>query len=542
MPGFREVFALPKEVVRQATPLGTAQLYREGQSAGEDSAASDELRLVPTPSKDPADPLNWPKWRKLMTLCCVAMFSFSGNMASASLTSALPFYASEFSPPLGQTKQVRLIAVCALMLGVANIILVPLANIFGRRAIVLLSLATLTACSAWAATATSYSSFLAARAMQGVGGAATETLCPTVIGEVFFRHQRGRAMAVYTIFLTASSFLGGVIGGYIADTAGWRWTQWLNVITAGASFVAAFLFQAETLWTREQAPTTEPTCQSDAEPANHDPGQDKAEFRHQEDIDAEQYRDFTFVRALRIGLYRGNIMRHLVAPWLTLRFPGVWLVMLQYGCMVGAIVTVATIGPQFMSLPPYNWGSSAGLINVGALVGTLLGLVITYTISDWALQRHAHRQQHKLSEPESRLPGMLPGFFFATAALWIFGFVGDHPSENGWVGLQVGYGLLGVGLIIVPSIGLTYLIEAYGPISSDALVMVAVVRSVIGFTWTFFVGNWLQDAGSSQPFGIFGMLMAIFGLLTIPMWLYGKRLRMVTEKWLPRHGGHRSWE
>ena len=62
--------------------------------------------------------------------------------------------------------------------------------------------------------------------------------------------------------------------------------------------------------------------------------------------------------------------------------------------------------------------------------------------------------------------------------------------------------------------------------------MNTVARAVVGFAWTFFVQQWIGEVGPAQPFGIFGMLMGVFSLLTIPMWLYGKRLRIATAKYL----------
>jgi hypothetical protein len=41
-----------------------------------------------------------------------------------------------------------------------------------------------------------------------------------------------------------------------------------------------------------------------------------------------------------------------------------------------------------------------------------------------------------------------------------------------------------------------------------------------------------------EPFGIFGMLMAVFTLLTIPQAIWGKRTRIATAKWLPIASNH----
>jgi len=80
------------------------------------------------------------------------------------------------------------------MLGASNLFWVPLANTFGRRPIVLIALLVLTLTSAWAGLAKTFGSLLAARTLMGVGAGAADALCPDVVGEMFFVHQRGRAM------------------------------------------------------------------------------------------------------------------------------------------------------------------------------------------------------------------------------------------------------------------------------------------------------------------------------------------------------------
>lgn len=54
------------------------------------------------------------------------------------------------------------------MQGLANLWFVPLGNTFGRRPIILVSLAILTGSSIWCAKATSFNSLLVARIFQGV--------------------------------------------------------------------------------------------------------------------------------------------------------------------------------------------------------------------------------------------------------------------------------------------------------------------------------------------------------------------------------------
>lgn len=67
----------------------------------------------------------------------------------------------------------------------------------------------------------------------------------------------------------------------------------------------------------------------------------------------------------------------------------------------------------------------------------------------------------------------------------------------------------------------------------DCFVMTTIVRAIISFAWTFFVADWVIHDGAALVFGIFGMIMGVFGLLAIPLWLFGKRMRIATAKYLP---------
>jgi hypothetical protein len=72
------------------------------------------------------------------------------------------------------------------------------------------------------------------------------------------------------------------------------------------------------------------------------------------------------------------------------------------------------------------------------------------------------------------------------------------------------------------------LIDAYGYLAADCFVIAAILRAFVGFAWSFFVAEWAQAKGAAEPFGIFALLMGVFSLLTIPLWLYGKRMRIAT--------------
>ena len=332
--------------------------------------------------------------------------------------------------------------------------------------------------------------------------------------------------AIYTVFLSLGSLVGALSGGYIVANMSLSWLHWMNVVLSAITFVLCLVLQAETLYDRPQMVTHifEETDKS---------GIESKEAVAIDSTTSSSYPPYTYLRSLRLWNYRPGIAHKFLGPYKVMRLPGVWLVAGWYAGLVGLIVTCSIVGPQIVAAPPYLWGKGVGLINAGGIIGTFLGCVYTYAVADWTTKRMAKKDSHGFTEPESRLITALPALFIATFGALIFGFVAQNPSPTGWVGLQFGIGMVAFGLMQAPSVGFNYLIESYSSVAGDCFVAVTFSRAVVSFAWTFFVGDWVHARGAAEPFGIFGMLMGIFGLATVPFLIWGKRLRVWTAKWVP---------
>jgi MFS family permease len=339
------------------------------------------------------------------------------------------------------------------LLGTSNIFWVPLGNIFGRRPILIVSLIFLFLTSIWCGLANGYPSLLAARALQGASSGPVYTFAPEITGDIFFHHERGRAMVAYTMCLAAGPFIAGVSGGYIAASLGYRWLFWISAILVGFTLILEVLIVPETLFDRAHH------LRQEEDEGNTTSAGLKSDSTTKETItesDRTPQPAWTYVQSLKCGMYRGNIGHHFLAPWLSLLFPGTWVVMLLYGGLVAAIVTTATVGPIFLSQPPYLWGADVGLINFGGLIGVVVGGAITFFTADSLVTVAAKRDSHGLSEPETRLVSLFPGIFLAVTGLWTFGFCAANPSPNAWAGLAVGGGMISAATTTVPSIGFNY--------------------------------------------------------------------------------------
>lgn len=55
------------------------------------------------------------------------------------------------------------------------------------------------------------------------------------IFDMFFTHERGRMVAIYIFFQQLGSILGLILGGYISDGIGWRWSSPIVAIACVSS-------------------------------------------------------------------------------------------------------------------------------------------------------------------------------------------------------------------------------------------------------------------------------------------------------------------
>ena len=73
--------------------------------------------MIPQPTDDPNDPLNWPKWRKAVAFSSVLVFATLSNWVIAGIGFAIPELLELFQHDLNSTAQ-GLIGSCILTLGV----------------------------------------------------------------------------------------------------------------------------------------------------------------------------------------------------------------------------------------------------------------------------------------------------------------------------------------------------------------------------------------------------------------------------------------
>ncbi len=100
---------------------------------------------------------------------------------------------------------------------------------WGRKRMFVIGVTLFTAASAAAALAPSMGLLIAARAIQGAGGAIVTPLTLTLLAQAFPTQQRGLALGVWSGISGIAVALGPLVGGAVIQASSWHWIFWINV-------------------------------------------------------------------------------------------------------------------------------------------------------------------------------------------------------------------------------------------------------------------------------------------------------------------------
>jgi EmrB/QacA subfamily drug resistance transporter len=104
-----------------------------------------------------------------------------------------------------------------------------LGDVFGRRRMFVFGLVVFSLASLLGGLATTSAWLIAARAVQGVGGAIAAPAALALIGDTFPEGPaRTRATGIYAAMSGAGSAVGLLLGGILTDFASWRWVLFVN--------------------------------------------------------------------------------------------------------------------------------------------------------------------------------------------------------------------------------------------------------------------------------------------------------------------------
>ncbi|MGE3302158.1 MAG: multidrug effflux MFS transporter [Hyphomonadaceae bacterium] len=153
-------------------------------------------------------------------------------------------------------KNARQWIITAYLLGFggAHIFYGPLADRFGRKAVMLWTVGGYAVFSVLAAASADFSVLLAARAAQGIAGAATRVVAISIVRDCFVGRRMARVMSLASMVFMAVPILAPGIGTLILMVGDWRWIFGLLALYTGGVFAWALFRLPETLALDQRQP------------------------------------------------------------------------------------------------------------------------------------------------------------------------------------------------------------------------------------------------------------------------------------------------
>ena len=111
---------------------------------------------------------------------------------------------------------------------------------FGRRRVFCWGVALFALASLGCGLAQSIGQLIAARALQGVGGALLVPGSLAIIGASFSEARRGRAIGTWSGFTAITTAIGPVLGGWLIEHVSWRVAFFINLPIAAAALWISF--------------------------------------------------------------------------------------------------------------------------------------------------------------------------------------------------------------------------------------------------------------------------------------------------------------
>ncbi|KAF1998045.1 MFS general substrate transporter [Amniculicola lignicola CBS 123094] len=498
-----------------------------------------KILLVPQPSDDPNDPLNWPLWKRdgivfILSLLSVIAATLSPLLAADTVSLAIFVFQRPF------TDMALLTGYHLLGVGIAGFLFVPSARIWGKRHLYILGTIIVIISSAWGGSnGKNYKSLLWARIFQGVGLAPFEALVNASVGDLYHVHQRGPRMALSNLALFGGAFFTPVLVGKIADTMGYEWTFWFVAIFAGAMLPLVILFVPETSYKRESRFDIDTMGNLVVPEEEMDKRARSAQTSEEKDREGEpEVRGvngeamvpvkMTWKQSLMPfnGRYTDEKYLHLLLRPFPLFFhPGILWACLIQGTLIGWTVMIGVVLAGIMLGPPLWFGElETGYMYTGAFIGAVLGFILCGIMSDWSA-RYLTRLNHGVYEPEFRMILVIPQLILGCAGLYGFGFTSAHAERYGWFWPDFFFALEVMGMVCGAVASALYIVDAHRDMSVEGFTCLLVFKNLFSFGLTFKGFDWIVSGRIKPVFIAIASVQVGVCMLTVPMYVFGKKNR-----------------
>ena len=120
-----------------------------------------------------------------------------------------------------------------------------LADIYGRRPIMLVGIGIFLLGSILAGFAWSMPAMICFRLIQGLGAGAMQPVAMTIVADLYPARERGKVQGYLASVWAVAAVIGPVLGGLIISSVSWAWIFWINIPVGIAAATGFILFLKE---------------------------------------------------------------------------------------------------------------------------------------------------------------------------------------------------------------------------------------------------------------------------------------------------------
>ncbi|KAJ5646189.1 hypothetical protein N7490_002561 [Penicillium lividum] len=241
----------------------------------------------------------------------------------------------------------------------------------------------------------------------------------------------------------------------------------------------------------------------------------------------------TYVQRLKV--WNGRITQDswfkiAARPFVLYAYPSVLWSAVVYALSVGWLIVISeSVSKIFESPESYGFTPlQTGLVYISPFVGGLLGTAVAGKVSDMVV-RFLTRRNGGIYEPEFRLVMAIPIALSTTIGLMGFGW--SAQLRDAWIVPTIFFGVISFGCCLGSTTAITFCVDSYRQYAGEALVTLNFTKNVIhGLVWSLFIVDWLDADGFRTVYLAIGGIQLFFLLMSIPMYMYGKRARMWTVR------------
>ncbi|CAN8096261.1 unnamed protein product [Discula destructiva] len=518
-------------------PPGTTRLIDVDGSVISKHASNAEgkdIVLIPRPSDDPEDPLNWTQKRKWLATSCVVIYTVMVAIPSSAVYSVVTPIRT--ATGLSLTDINNGTGIMFLFYGWGCLLWQPLALQYGKRPAYLASLVAYTAILGSAPLCTTKHTYLANRILLGLFGSPVESLCEVSMTDIWFAHQRPKYLAVYGWSLSMTGKLAPMLSGFINVGMGWKWTLWWCAIWSAMALVYCFLFMEETNYDRP-ARLPEDSLVLTTDPVDETGGANRSEVDEKSSkmavggttADTETGQVFHLRKSYiqKLGMKdksRPNRMIDISLGGLRgFSYPSVVYAGLMYGAnnLVWSGIQNATAGTVYTTMYGFSTAGVAAAY-AGGLLGTVIGGYYSGKVGQ-LLTMKLSRRNNGISESEHSLWLFSASMILVPFSMLLYGLGVTYHIH--WMGLVISQFTLAISNALAVAASLGYAISSYPQLSGDMITTCVLIRNTMSFAINYGITPWLDAMGYRNTYIIVAVVGFVWNASIFVMINYGRIMR-----------------